>query len=82
MRKMKEKFKQLKKEYKENNTAEITYCTYCTDCTDCNYCHHCEDCFMCTWLHNKRYCILNKQYTKEEYEAKMQEINTKKGGKH
>jgi hypothetical protein len=27
----------------------------------------CSDCFGCISLRNKQYCILNKQYTKEEY---------------
>ena len=27
----------------------------------------CEDCFGCSGLRNKKYCILNKQYSKEEY---------------
>ncbi len=26
-----------------------------------------HDLFWCIWLRNKKYCILNKQYTKEEY---------------
>lgn len=31
-------------------------------------CHSCRDCFGCVGLRNARYCILNKQYTKDEYE--------------
>ncbi len=31
-------------------------------------CHGCNDCFGCIGLRNKQYCILNKQYSKEEYE--------------
>ena len=30
-------------------------------------CHNCNDCFGCTGLKGKKYCILNKQYTAEEY---------------
>ncbi|MCC6323362.1 hypothetical protein IT400_01070 [Candidatus Nomurabacteria bacterium] len=30
-------------------------------------CHNCKYCFGCTGIRNKQYCILNKQYTKEEY---------------
>jgi hypothetical protein len=30
--------------------------------------------FGCVWLKNKSYCILNKQYTKEEYEALVPKI--------
>lgn len=33
-----------------------------------------SDCFGCTGLKKKQYCILNKQYTKEEYEKKVNEI--------
>ncbi|MFA6520234.1 MAG: hypothetical protein WCT44_01350 [Candidatus Paceibacterota bacterium] len=30
-------------------------------------CHGSQDCFGCIGLRQKQYCILNKQYTKEEY---------------
>ncbi|OGJ50376.1 hypothetical protein A2335_02880 [Candidatus Peregrinibacteria bacterium RIFOXYB2_FULL_32_7] len=33
----------------------------------CEQCFGCNDCFGCIGLKNKKYCILNKQYTKEEY---------------
>lgn len=32
------------------------------------FCKNCSDCFGCVGLKNATYCILNKQYTKEEYE--------------
>ena len=32
-------------------------------------CHNCSNIFGCIGLRNKQYCILNKQYSKEEYEA-------------
>ncbi|MBU1757666.1 hypothetical protein KKG31_00495 [Patescibacteria group bacterium] len=34
----------------------------------CESCDACENCFGCVSLRNKSYCILNKQYTQEEYE--------------
>ncbi|NUJ98295.1 hypothetical protein HGA92_06015, partial [Candidatus Gracilibacteria bacterium] len=34
----------------------------------------CKDCFGCIGLKNKSYCILNKQYTKEEYEILVPKI--------
>jgi hypothetical protein len=37
-------------------------------------CFHCSDVFGCTGLKNKQYCILNKQYSKEEYEALVPKI--------
>ncbi|HAI99012.1 TPA: hypothetical protein DCL30_05820 [Candidatus Peribacteria bacterium] len=43
-------------------------CRLCSNMTYCIDCYSCKDCFGCTGLRNKRYCILNVQYTKEEYE--------------
>jgi hypothetical protein len=43
----------------------------------CDFCHSCKDCFGCVGLKQKQYCILNKQYTKENYEKKVAEIITK-----
>ncbi len=40
----------------------------------CSLCFHCEHCFGCSSLKHKKYCILNKQYTKEEYEKLMPKI--------
>ncbi|MCX6720693.1 MAG: hypothetical protein NTW11_02725 [Candidatus Staskawiczbacteria bacterium] len=37
-------------------------------------CHGCSNIFGCVGLRNKEYCILNKQYTKEEYEALVPKI--------
>ena len=34
----------------------------------------CRDCFGCIGLHNKQYCILNKQYTQKEYETLVPKI--------
>ena len=33
-----------------------------------DFCFYCENCLGCVWLHNQKYCIFNKQYTKDEYE--------------
>jgi hypothetical protein len=38
------------------------------------FCHQSNDCFGCIGLRNKQYCIFNKQYTKEEYEALVPKI--------
>ena len=37
-------------------------------------CHGCENLFGCASIHNKKYCILNKQYSKEEYLALKEKI--------
>ncbi|EKD30201.1 MAG: hypothetical protein ACD_78C00121G0003 [uncultured bacterium (gcode 4)] len=43
-------------------------CFYCVNMSECSHC------FWCTWLRNKSYCILNRQYTKEEYEELIPKI--------
>jgi hypothetical protein len=45
--------------------ANIEYCYECFKCTDC---------FACIGLKNAQYCILNKQYSKEEYFALREKI--------
>jgi len=47
---------------------------FCAECwpeaRDLEYCYYCiegKDCFGCVNLKRKKYCILNKQYAKEEY---------------
>ncbi|OGJ01467.1 hypothetical protein A3G53_00150 [Candidatus Nomurabacteria bacterium RIFCSPLOWO2_12_FULL_44_11] len=37
-------------------------------------CHNCSDIFGCEGLRKKSYCILNKQYSKEEYEELKEQI--------
>jgi hypothetical protein len=36
--------------------------------------NNCSNCFGCVEMNGKKYCILNKQYTKEEYEKLLPEI--------
>ena len=43
--------------------------TYCLDCMN-----NCHDCFGCISLKHAEYCILNKQYKKEEYEKMIPKI--------
>jgi hypothetical protein len=38
------------------------------------HCFHSQDLFGCISLRDKKYCILNKQYTKEEYEELVPKI--------
>jgi hypothetical protein len=44
------------------NWSSSRYSEYLDLCLECEYC------FGCVGLRKKKYCILNKQYTKEEYE--------------
>ena len=46
----------------------------CRDVEYSNRIYNCSNCFGCTMLKNKKYCILNKQYTKEEYEQLIPKI--------
>jgi hypothetical protein len=60
-------------------------CLYTTSCRYSAYldnCEECEYCFGCVGMRKKKYCILNKQYTKEEYESLVKKIkdNMKKTG--
>lgn len=50
---------------------------FSTDIFYCQQCDHSNNLFGCIWLQNKEYCILNKQYTKEEYEDLKEKIITK-----
>ncbi len=41
---------------------------YCFSCFNCSYC------IWCNWIINKSYCILNKQYSKEDWETMATKI--------
>jgi len=60
-----------------DHSYKACFTVFCRSCTNILYsemCHHCQDCFWCVGLRNKQYCILNKQYTKEEYETLVPQI--------
>jgi hypothetical protein len=49
------------------------------DVSDSYYCSdffNCSHCFGCVGIEHKQYCILNKQYTKEEYDVLAPQIIT------
>jgi len=56
-------------------------CKFCMNCwngnQDLTYCDLClgsKKCFGCVGLRNGKYCILNKEYSEEEYEALVPKI--------
>lgn len=53
------------------NVYNLKFCTTCsTNSSDLEYCDQCigcSNCFGCVSLNRKSYCILNKQYSREEY---------------
>jgi len=51
-------------------TTSCRYSAYLDNCEECEYC------FGCVGLRKKKYCILNKQYTKEEYEDLVEKIKS------
>lgn len=71
--------------------CELCYeCVTCTNCYDCRFlrqckncsdswfledCIGCSNCFGCTSFRNKQYCFSNQQFTKEEYEKKIEALN-------
>ncbi len=60
------------------NIRQLGFCFECREGSNalyyCWFCDGCEDCFGCISLRKKRYCIFNKQYTKEEYEQLVPQI--------
>jgi hypothetical protein len=58
----------------------LNYSFNSRDCIDSYFlydCRNCQNCFMSWDLRNQKYCILNEQYSKEEYERKIKEYNLK-----
>jgi CxxC-x17-CxxC domain-containing protein len=52
------------------NSFEALFCHFSYDNKNITYCdsvHNSNDLFGCVGLNHKQYCILNKQYSKEEY---------------
>ncbi len=59
------------------NLYNSKFCTYCIALKEslyCDQCDHLQNCFGCIGLKRKQYCILNKQYSKEEYQEMMKKI--------
>ncbi|MFA6529095.1 MAG: hypothetical protein WCT46_06185, partial [Candidatus Gracilibacteria bacterium] len=64
-----------------SSAGNVNYCSFCLNCWDGNsnlfYCDlstGSKNCFGCIGLRSSSYCILNKQYTQEEYEKLLPEI--------
>lgn len=72
--------------YHMEQSYECTYCFRCFNlafslnchgCYDSYFlydCRECNNCFLCWNLRNKKYHILNKPYSKKEYEEKLKEL--------
>lgn len=56
---------------------QIKHSSYFINCRESEYldsCTNCSFCFGCVGLRNKSYCILNKQYSENEYAARLSQI--------
>ncbi len=56
----------------------VLYSQYAVNCSDSMFlytCNNCTDCLGCVNIKNKQYCILNQQYTKIDYDQKLNELN-------
>jgi Zn ribbon nucleic-acid-binding protein len=56
--------------YASNESNTMKFCAlsqFSHNLEYCDCCFSCSNCFACIGLKNAQYCILNKQYSKEEY---------------
>ena len=63
------------------NCYEVYFSVQCEDCISVWFSKNCKDCQYCLGCVNqrsKKYCIFNEQYTKAEYEKKLEEMHMKK----
>ena len=63
-----------------SNSYQLRFCHDCWDGSSdllyCDMCLGCEHCFGCVGLRKKSYCVLNRRYTREEYERLVPRIIT------
>ena len=62
------------------NSSNMKFSFACKESSDCEFVMtstNCQNCFGCIGLKNGSYMIFNKQYTKEEYFKKVDEIKAK-----
>jgi len=56
-----------------SGVANLQFCCDCWESHDLRYCLQCvnssSECFGCVGMRHQQYCILNKQYSREEYEV-------------
>jgi hypothetical protein len=63
------------------DSQKLYDCQYCQNCNNSSNLQYCfnvsgsKDCFACVNLNQKQYCILNKQYSKEDYERIIAEVD-------
>lgn len=61
------------------DSYSLKYCLLCYSCADCLFCENmknCQNCMLCYGLVGKKYHIMNKEYTSDEYAQKKKEIES------
>lgn len=56
---------------------DVRFSVNLTDCKFmeyCLFCANCENCFACAGLVGKKYCIMNQEYSPEEYHRRVADI--------
>lgn len=64
-----------------NNCFNCNFVYFSDNCLDSSFiydCRNCSNCFGCVNLRNKKYCIWNIEYSKEDYFEKIKEFNLNK----
>ncbi|MBI1812941.1 hypothetical protein HY285_05715 [Candidatus Peregrinibacteria bacterium] len=60
--------------YQNSRTLFSLFCNRVSDSLYCSACHSSRNLFGCVGMRNAEHCILNRQYTKEEYEKLVSRI--------
>ncbi|MCX6809974.1 MAG: hypothetical protein NTZ65_04505 [Candidatus Berkelbacteria bacterium] len=58
-----------------HNSMYLEHCENCSESYFSYDCRGCNNVLLCAGLHNKQYCIENKEYSEEEYKKKLKEID-------
>ena len=56
------------------NSISCTTCEHMTNSHYSDLCFNCEECLGCIGLRYKKYCLFNKQYSKEEYKVLSEKV--------
>lgn len=57
------------------NSTDLVNSKNCRDSAFLYDCRSCENCTMCWGLRNKKYCIENRQFSREEYEKSIKQFD-------
>jgi len=66
--------------YECMDCSDLYSCSYMQSSKNCSYCNFgyelfkCENCFLCAGLWNKKFHILNKEYSEEEYKKEKEKL--------